>query len=398
MTTVELTVNTRAVKASVEPRTHLADFLRDNLNLTGTHLGCEHGVCGACTLLLDDMPARSCITYAVACDGARVTTIEGLDDDEITTELRAAFTREHALQCGYCTPGMLIAARDLVLRLPASDERSIRVGMSGNLCRCTGYVGIVRAVRTVIDQRRQRGIMPIPGGGRQTLGPVGSGNATNPAVSESAGRLAVKTEARDENGGAIAIPDFTPAKVFQNHFNVAYPPGKVFDMLGDVAQVAACLPGAALTGAPTPERVEGMIRVKLGPISADFRGAARIERVVETLSGRIVGIGRDQRSRSSTQGEIRYHLVPTEQGAATRVELSIGYSLKGMLAQIARDVLVRDLAARLTADFARNLDRHLSGAPVNGAADNSQNLNGVSLLIDLLRRRAQKTIRRMLGR
>ena len=398
MTTVELTVNTRAVKASVEPRTHLADFLRDNLNLTGTHLGCEHGVCGACTLLLDDMPARSCITYAVACDGARVTTIEGLDDDEITTELRAAFTREHALQCGYCTPGMLIAARDLVLRLPASDERSIRVGMSGNLCRCTGYVGIVRAVRTVIDQRRQRGIMPIPGGGRQTLGPVGSGNATNPAVSESAGRLAVKTEARDENGGAIAIPDFTPAKVFQDHFNVAYPPGKVFDMLGDVAQVAACLPGAALTGAPTPERVEGMIRVKLGPISADFRGAARIERVVETLSGRIVGIGSDQRSRSSTQGEIRYHLVPTEQGAATRVELSIGYSLKGMLAQIARDGLVRDLAARLTADFARNLDRHLSGAPVNGAADNSQNLNGVSLLIDLLRRRAQKTIRRMLGR
>jgi carbon-monoxide dehydrogenase small subunit len=382
----------------LEPRTHLADFLRDNLNLTGTHLGCEHGVCGACTLLLDDMPARSCITYAVACDGARVTTIEGLDDDEITTELRAAFTREHALQCGYCTPGMLIAARDLVLRLPASDERSIRVGMSGNLCRCTGYVGIVRAVRTVIDQRRQRGIMPIPGGGRQTLGPVGSGNATNPAVSESAGRLAVKTEARDENGGAIAIPDFTPAKVFQDHFNVAYPPGKVFDMLGDVAQVAACLPGAALTGAPTPERVEGMIRVKLGPISADFRGAARIERVVETLSGRIVGIGRDQRSRSSTQGEIRYHLVPTEQGAATRVELSIGYSLKGLLAQIARDGLVRDLAARLTADFARNLDRHLSGAPVNGAADNSQNLNGVSLLIDLLRRRAQKTIRRMLGR
>jgi carbon-monoxide dehydrogenase small subunit len=334
----------------------------------------------------------------VACDGARVTTIEGLDNDEITTELRAAFTREHALQCGYCTPGMLIAARDLVLRLPASDERSIRVGMSGNLCRCTGYVGIVRAVRSVIDQRRQRGIAPIPGGGRQALGPVGSGNATNPAVSESAGRPAAKAEARDENSGAIAIPDFTPAKVFKDHFTVAYPPGKVFDMLGDVAQVAACLPGAALTGVPTPERVEGMIRVKFGPISADFRGAARIERVVENLSGRIIGMGTDQRSRSSTQGEIRYHLVPLEQGAATRVELSIGYSLKGMLAQIARDGLVRDLAARLTADFARNLDRHLSGVPTDGAADTSQNLNAVSLLIDLLRKRAQRTIRRMLGR
>ena len=211
---IGLTVNARAVKASVEPRTHLADFLRDSLNLTGTHLGCEHGVCGACTLLLDDMPARSCITYAVACDGARVTTIEGLDDDEITTELRAAFTREHALQCGYCTPGMLIAARDLVLRLPTSDEHSIRVGLSGNLCRCTGYVGIVRAVRSVIDQRRQRGVTPVPGGGRQTLGPAGSGNATNPAVSEMAGRPATTAGMPDEANGTMAIPDFTPTKVF----------------------------------------------------------------------------------------------------------------------------------------------------------------------------------------
>jgi aerobic carbon-monoxide dehydrogenase small subunit len=394
---IGLTVNARAVKASVEPRTHLADFLRDSLNLTGTHLGCEHGVCGACTLLLDDMPARSCITYAVACDGARVTTIEGLDDDEITTELRTAFSREHALQCGYCTPGMLIAARDLVLRLPTPDEHSIRVGLSGNLCRCTGYVGIVRAVRAVIDQRRKRGITPIPGGGRQALGPAGSGNATNPAVSDIAGRPATKAEARDENSSAMAIPDFTPAKVFKDHFTVAYPPDKVFEMLGDVAQVAACLPGTSLTGEPTPERVEGTIRVKLGPISADFRGAARIERVFENLSGRIVGMGSDQRSRSSTQGEIRYHLIPIEQGTATRVELSIGYSLKGMLAQIARDGLVRDLAARLTADFAGNLDRHLSGVPVDGTAKGSQNLNGVSLLIDLLRRRAEKAIRRILG-
>src|SRR6201746_2213768 len=210
---IGLTVNAKPIEASVEPRTHLADFLRDSLELTGTHLGCEHGVCGACTLQLGDSPARSCITYAVACDGARITTIEGLDDDEITTELRAAFTREHALQCGYCTPGMLIAARDLVLRLPTSDERSIRVGMSGNLCRCTGYVGIVRAVRTVIDQRRERGVMPIPGGGRQALGPAGSGNATNPVVSETSARPTVKAETPDDISGAMAIPDFAPAKV-----------------------------------------------------------------------------------------------------------------------------------------------------------------------------------------
>src|SRR6266852_4469892 len=217
---IAMTVNARAVKASVEPRTHLADFLRDDLDLTGTHLGSEHGVCGACTLLLDYMPARSCITYAVACDGARVTTIEGLDDDEITTELRAAFTREHALQCGYCTPGMLISARDLVLRLPDPDERSIRAGLSGNLCRCTGYVGIVRAVRSVIDQRRQRGVPPVPGGGRKALGPVGSGNAAA-STSNVAAAPKAKAETRQDNG-ATAIPDFTPEKIFRDQFTVAY--------------------------------------------------------------------------------------------------------------------------------------------------------------------------------
>jgi carbon-monoxide dehydrogenase small subunit len=391
---IAFTVNAHAVEASVEPRTHLADFLRDSLGLTGTHLGCEHGVCGACTLLLDGMPARSCITYAVACDGARVTTIEGLDGDGITIELRAAFTREHALQCGYCTPGMLISARDLVLRLAVPDERQIRVGLSGNLCRCTGYVGIVRAVRSVIEQRRRRGILPVSGGGRSALGPAGSGNGAKASTSDVAKAPSAKPELQSEYDGAMAVSAFTPDKIFTDHFTVAHPPERVFDMFGDVAQVAACLPGASLTGDPTPDRIEGMIRVKLGPISANFRGAARIERNLENLSGRIVGTGRDQRSRSSTQGEIHYHLVAVEQGTATRVELSIGYSLRGMLAQIAREGLVRDLAARLIADFARNLERQISG--VQPAA--AQNLNAVSLLIGLLRTRARKALRHVLGR
>src|SRR5882724_5401743 len=174
-----MTVNGRAIAARAEPRTNLADFLRDGLDLTGTHLGCEHGVCGACTVLLDGEPARACLTFAVACDGSTVETIEGLDDDEVTTELRAAFTREHALQCGYCTPGMLITARDLVIRLPDADERRVRLGLSGNLCRCTGYVGIVRAVRAVITERRARGIAPRLGGEHRPIGPVGA--ATGPA-------------------------------------------------------------------------------------------------------------------------------------------------------------------------------------------------------------------------
>ena len=142
-------VNGRTVEVEVEPRMTLADCLREVLRLTGTHLGCEHGVCGACTVSIDGAPMRSCITYAVQCDGRAVQTVEGFDGDPIMQELRAAFSREHALQCGFCTPGMLIAASDLVTRKPGLDEAEIRDEMSGNLCRCTGYVGIVRAIARV---------------------------------------------------------------------------------------------------------------------------------------------------------------------------------------------------------------------------------------------------------
>ncbi len=385
MSMIALTVNKRPVQLSAEPRTNLADFVREKLDLTGTHLGCEHGVCGACTVLLDGVPARSCITYAVACEGAEVTTIEGLDEDIITTELRAAFTREHALQCGYCTPGMLVSARDLVLRLPQADEHLIRVGLSGNLCRCTGYVGIVRAVQSVIEARRARDIAPDPDGGRKILGPVGSGRSAHDGA-HRAGRVpAVGSEQTSpEVAGSIgSIPDFVPATVLERQFNVAHPSAQVFAMFGDIAAVAACLPGASLTAPPKPERIDGAIRVRIGPIAATFQGTARLERSPADMSGRIVGIGNDRRSRSSTQGEIRYRLVPTEQG--TRVDLSIGYTLRGVLAQVGRPGLVHDLAARLIAEFAGNLDRRLSGASTAEAT--ATELNGMALVFGLLRAR-----------
>ena len=150
---VALTVNGKRVEAEVEPRESLADFLRERERLTGTNLGCEHGVCGACTLEIDGAPARSCITLALACEGASVRTIEGFCDDPVMEQLRAAFTAEHALQCGYCTPGMLVTARDIVTRLPDCDEARIRLELSGNLCRCTGYVGIVSAIQAVLKNR-----------------------------------------------------------------------------------------------------------------------------------------------------------------------------------------------------------------------------------------------------
>ena len=143
---VSLTVNGRPVEATVEPRLSLADFLRLELRLTATHLGCEHGVCGACTVLIDGEPARSCIALTVSLGGAEITTLEGLADDRAMQIIKQAFHDKHGLQCGFCTPGMLISTRDLLKRTPRPSEGAVREGLSGNLCRCTGYQGIVRAV------------------------------------------------------------------------------------------------------------------------------------------------------------------------------------------------------------------------------------------------------------
>jgi carbon-monoxide dehydrogenase small subunit len=151
---VHFTLNGRPVDVAVAPRTTLADHVREHHGLTATHLGCEHGVCGACTVEIDGAPARSCIAYAAACEGRDVRTLEGLRDDPVVGALRDAFTAEHALQCGYCTPGMLVTARDIVRRLPDADEARIRLELAGNLCRCTGYRGIVRAIAQVLAQRR----------------------------------------------------------------------------------------------------------------------------------------------------------------------------------------------------------------------------------------------------
>jgi carbon-monoxide dehydrogenase small subunit len=146
VTAIRLHVNGAAVADDVAPRSSLADWLREQRNLTGTHLGCEHGVCGACTVLLDEEPVRACLALAVACDGCRVRTIEGFAGDPVMAALRDAFHRCHAVQCGFCTPAMLITARDLIRRGRAGSETEIRRGLAGNICRCTGYTNIVAAI------------------------------------------------------------------------------------------------------------------------------------------------------------------------------------------------------------------------------------------------------------
>ena len=156
-TKISVTVNgTTHDIADVEPRLLLSDFLRDTLGLTGTHVGCEHGVCGACTVLMNGDSVRSCLTLAVQANGAKITTVDGLGTPEALNMLQAQFREHHGLQCGFCTPGMLMTGEDLLRKYPLATDEEIREGLSGNLCRCTGYQNIVAAIRSAAAMRSEK--------------------------------------------------------------------------------------------------------------------------------------------------------------------------------------------------------------------------------------------------
>ena len=155
MTAISLNVNGATCSLQVDARDSLADVLREKLTLTATHLGCEHGACGACTVDLDGVSVRACLTLGVMCDGRNVTTLEGMGDDPIIAVLRRQFHESHALQCGFCTPGMLMMARDLLSRSQDLDEDKVRKGLSGHICRCTGYAGIVQAVLKAAEELKK---------------------------------------------------------------------------------------------------------------------------------------------------------------------------------------------------------------------------------------------------
>ena len=148
---IKVTVNGEGYEREVEPRMLLADFLRHELGLTGTHVGCEHGVCGACTVILNGDSVRSCLCFAIQTDGAKIETVEGLGTVDNLNPLQQSFQKHHALQCGFCTPGMLMTGVELLRKYPLATDEQIREGLSGNLCRCTGYEHIVQAIRWVVE-------------------------------------------------------------------------------------------------------------------------------------------------------------------------------------------------------------------------------------------------------
>jgi carbon-monoxide dehydrogenase small subunit len=386
-------VNGRRMCRDAEPRTHLGDFLRDELRLTGTHLGCEHGVCGACTVLLNGQPVRSCITFAVACEGQEVTTIEGYDDDAIMQLLRPAFTRHHALQCGFCTPGMLATARDIVLRLPDADEGQVRLELSGNLCRCTGYQGIVNAILDVLQQQRSapdagveqlrqlarsRRIIaltpinaPAPAGHPQTavpkparqLEPAGKQTkqtAPGLAVSPAAAGAAAQEQGADKKPGADAK---LKGNTINASFDVPFPLERVWQFMGDLPAVASCLPGATVDS-QEGEKVKGSISIKFGPMSAAFAGAARLERDDGAKRAVLRGAGQDSLSKSRAQGDITYALQEVGPDT-TRVQVNMVYAMQGPLAQFSRSGLVKDFVSRMVADFGKQVTRRLAGQAVS---------------------------------
>jgi carbon-monoxide dehydrogenase small subunit len=402
---IGLTVNGRPVAADVAPRTHLADFLREELNATGTHIGCEHGICGACTVEIDGEIARSCITYAVCCDGAAIRTIEGFDDDPIMHRLRLAFTEEHALQCGYCTPGMLIAARDLVRRRGALPRTEIRAAMSGNLCRCTGYVGIINAIARVMadgaDAARAPAtpgtwLGPAPGptaaGGGQQQEPAAAAAAAPPrprgAGARSGRRAMIPVEV-----GPIAVVD--GATTFTESFELAHAPAAVWAAIADPQRLARCVPGMALDDPAPGGRLSGRFEVRIGPVTARFAGEGGLERFPDELRQLVTASGGDRSSGSRVSGSLACVLSPAAAGAATRVAVTLRYVLTGPLAQIGRTAIVRDLARRIGEAFAQNLDHELSAT---GERPSAAPLGAGALVVGLLADRLRALIAALASR
>lgn len=372
MTLATVIVNGRETSADIEPRTSLADFLRKHCHLTGTHLGCEHGVCGACTVMINGAPARSCIAYAVALDTSDVRSIEGFEDDIVMNKLRDAFHQEHALQCGFCTPGMLITARDIVTRFREVDEARLRKELAGNICRCTGYVGIVNAI-----QRVMRELEPAARFGKAV--------ASLPAPAEPEVPVTDRPVAADlASAGAIDIgePDESWSRL-SDSFSIAMPKDEVWAALSDVRRVVLCLPGAEVIETDG-RNIRAQMKVSFGPIKAAFAGRAVLDRDEAVMTGKLLGSGGDDSGSSRAKGRMEYRLI-AKSDAETKVDLTIDYQLQGPLAQFSRSGLVREFVKRLVALFAANLEMNIksNGEGVPAAAS----LGSVGLVLSVIKAR-----------
>ncbi|MFL1406638.1 2Fe-2S iron-sulfur cluster-binding protein [Marinobacter sp. M1N3S26] len=366
------TINDESVDIAVEPRRNLADFLREDLHLTGTHIGCEQGICGACTVVRDGRPVRSCLTWAVGCDQSRIETIEAFDDDPLMARLRTAFSAEHALQCGFCTPGMLVTARDIVLRFAgqAVDDTRIRLELSGNLCRCTGYTGIVRAIQRVLRDVTDPGTTtPAPVPATLALPPLADIPLSDPATSHP--QQATTRSQQEGNGRRV-----------ESTFALPHPAAEVWQRLStDLTTVVACLPGAELTELREDGSLEGVFNVRLGPVSARIAGEGKADFDDASWQGQVEGRGKDSRSNSSARGSLSFTLEVLDD-TRCRLTLALTFEMTGTLAQFSRGSLVDEIVGVLIEQFQDNFSALLSGEE----APRKQSLGLFRLLSMALRR------------
>lgn len=351
MTTKVATINSRTIPLDMEPRQHLADFVRDGLQLTGTHVGCEQGICGACTVVRDGRPVRACLTWATSCEGSQIRTIEDFDDDEVMARLRTAFSAEHALQCGFCTPGMLITAQDIVRRFAGTDidDQKIRYELSGNLCRCTGYVGIVRAIQNVLDQYQDT---PAP-----RFQPPGPSETEFPdleriplaTATSGSGQASIRSRA-DGNGRRI-----------ESRFTLPHSAETTWQVLrSELPAVVACLPGAELESLEEDGALEGFFNVSLGPVSARIAGEGTAHFDDQARTGEIEGRGSDSRSNSQASGRLSFEVSPLD-GQHCEMTVAMSFQMTGTLAQFSRGGLVDEIVSVLIEQFQTNFNRHMSG-------------------------------------
>lgn len=380
---VSMIVNGETVSASVEPRTHLADFLREERLLTGTHVGCEQGVCGACTLMVDGRAVRSCITYAVACDGRNIQTVEGYDDDPLMAQIRDAFTRHHGLQCGFCTPGMLATAYDIVRRIPDADEAQIRKELSGNLCRCTGYAGIVSAIVDVLRNGPPAApLKPLPRKART----VGLGAAPSAKTTHIETRASQAGTTKPADTFDLDAP--VEGETLMRKLDVDAPADQVWSILRDIPSVVACIPGASLDGPPVGDTFNGKCVVALGPMKARFQGSGAMRKDDAKHTGRVVGKGRDGLTRTTVDGALDFGVSANGENRSI-VAMEMTYRLQGTLAQFGRKALIEEIADRILQDVATRLTARATGQS-SAATEPEASLNGLAIafgaIMGLIRR------------
>jgi len=350
---VEFSVNGTPVSLRVPPRMTLTDVLRDQLGLTGTHIGCEHGVCGMCTILVDGEASRACLLFACQVDGSELTTVEGLGKPDDLHPLQESFGRHHGLQCGFCTPGFLMTSYDLLDHEPDVQREDLAAELSGVLCRCTGYRNIIDAVDDVACNHRE-GLPEPKNFGHRTL--IGRSPVAMTGARDESAAAAVDVRIDGVRPDEIQLPTGEPTMSVDVTSTLESSLEDVGRVFSDVRLLVRCLPGAELTDELGDDWYRGRARVALGPIRLSFNGLAHLL-VHESDRMHVLAQG-DDASGGQAQAEIQFLAV--SDGTGTRLQADARVFLVGRIAGFGRS-LAGDVTRRMFEDFATAVDQAARG-------------------------------------